>query len=98
AAAIGLSNDFGILDDEDSRDLVKTCLKNAGAASSSARFPKPKVVQSVLSFSTNARESVEETVARHYPHLASFTREFEKIKISYEQKKRKTNNLDYDDL
>lgn len=98
AKAAGLSDDFGILDEEDSRDLVKACVKSLGIHPAEARFPKPGVVQSVLSFSVNAKKTVAEVVARHYPYLAPFIREFEAIKRLYDDKKKKTNNLDYDDL
>ena len=95
---IGLDSGFGILDDEDSRDLVKSCIKSFESGARDMKFPKPGVVQSVLSFSVNAKKPVRDVVLHHYPHLASFIPELEKIKIQYEDKKRKTNNLDYDDL
>ncbi len=95
---MGLSEDFGILDDEDSRDLVKSCMKSLDTKSLEARFPKPGVVQSILSFAVNARKNVADVVADRYPYFAQLTRDFERIKLLYEEKKRKTNNLDYDDL
>jgi DNA helicase-2/ATP-dependent DNA helicase PcrA len=98
--AIPLSEDFGILDEEDSRDLVKVCVKSLGfkAASGESRFPKPGVVQSILSFAVNADVSIDEVLAKHYPYFLPLAQNFEKIKKLYEDKKRKTNNLDYDDL
>lgn len=95
---IGLSEDFGILDGEDSRDLVKACVKSLDVRTLEGRFPKPGVVQSILSFAVNAKKSVTEVVTRNYPYLSQCVREFERIKTLYEEKKRKTNNLDYDDL
>lgn len=95
---IGLNPDFGILDDEDSRDLVKACVQSLNLKTLDKRFPKPAVVQSVLSFSVNARKAVGDTVVKFYPHLISFIQDFEKIKNLYDEKKKKTNNLDYDDL
>ena len=92
---IGLGEGFGILDDEDSRDLVKACLKSFPR---DLKFPKPGVVQSVLSFSVNAKRPIRDVVLRHYGYLVSFIPEFEKIKTQYDEKKKKTNNLDYDDL
>jgi DNA helicase-2/ATP-dependent DNA helicase PcrA len=95
---IGLSSDFGILDNEDSRDLVKACAKSLDIRSGDAKFPKPGVVQNILSFSVNAKKSVAEVVSRQYPYFAPFIRDFERIGALYNDKKRKTNNLDYDDL
>ena len=103
-ASVGLQSDFGILDDEDSHDLLKACLKGVESLPAGrlpgrqAGFPKAGVVQSVLSFSVNAQKSVADTVGRRYPYLTGFVREFEKIKLLYDQKKKKTKHLDYDDL
>ncbi len=96
--AAGLPPDFGILDDEDSRDLVKNCLRALELKSSGAGFPKPGVVQSILSYAVNAKKSLEDAIFSHSPYLSQWTREFQKIQALYEEKKRKTNNLDYDDL
>lgn len=95
---INLPSDFGILDDEDSREIVKNCMKLFESRSREAKFPKPGVIQSVISFSSNAKKTVPQVVLQHYPHLSPFVSDLEKIKIAYEDKKRRTNNLDYDDL
>lgn len=95
---IGLPREFGILDEEDSRDLLKNCIASAGTSADSARFPKPAAVSNVLSYAVNARLSIAEAVERHAPHFIGFTRDFEKIRAAYDDKKRRTNNLDYDDL
>jgi DNA helicase-2/ATP-dependent DNA helicase PcrA len=95
---IGLADDFGILDEEDSRDLIKVCAKAVENPAAEARFPKPAVIQSILSFAANAQMSVSAVLAKNYAYLLSFTKDFEKIQAMYAEKKRKTNNLDYDDL
>ncbi len=98
AGRLGLSQDFGILDDEDSRDLVKACMKSIDSKSGDARLPKAGVVQSILSFSVNSKQSIAEVVSRQYPYLSQYIGDFEKIKSLYEEKKGRTNHLDYDDL
>ncbi len=98
AKHIGLGEDFGILDEEDSRGLVKACVKSLDTGSLEARVPKPGVVHSILSFSVNAKKPVGDVILRHYPYFANLIPLFEKTKLLYEEKKKKTNNLDYDDL
>lgn len=95
---LGLEPDFGILDEEDSRDLLKACLKSMEGEAQGAKLPRPAVMQSLLSFSANAQKSVAETVAQNYPYLSQFTGFFEKLQRLYNERKRKTRNLDYDDL
>ncbi len=96
--ALDLDPDFGILDQEDSRDLIKTCLKSLASSGAEQRLPKPGVIQSILSFSVNAQKPVSQTLSQHYPYLINFSDLFEKTLRLYEEKKRKTRNLDFDDL
>lgn len=96
--SIGLPDDFGILDDEDSRDLVKACIKAAVHSASDAKFPKPSVVQSIMSFSVNSQRRIADIVARSYPYLSSFIPDLERIATLYAERKRRSNSLDYDDL
>ncbi|OIO38817.1 MAG: hypothetical protein AUJ72_01870 [Candidatus Omnitrophica bacterium CG1_02_46_14] len=98
ARHIGLNQNFGILDDEDSRNLVKACIKSIDKTIAETKLPKPGVIQSILSFSVNSKKSISEVVAQQYPYFSRFVNDFEKIKFLYEEKKSKTNHLDYDDL
>lgn len=95
---LGLRADFGILDDEDSRDIVKHCVKTIEPTLGGVRLPKAAAIQTILSFSVSSGRSIQDTVTKQYPHFASFVPVFEKIKKLYEDKKKKTGNLDYDDL
>ncbi len=95
---IGVASDFGILDEEDSRNLIKACMRSLDVNITAGRFPKPAVVQSLLSFSVNAKQSLPTTLARRAPYFSQFTKDFEKIKSFYDQKKKKAGQLDYDDL
>lgn len=98
ADRIGLAPTFGILDAEDSRDLVKACVKSLDIKIGDSRFPKPGVVHAIMSFSVNAKKSVRDVVFQRYPYFSQFADDFEKIKRLYDEKKRKTSNLDFDDL
>ncbi len=95
---IGLRPDFGILDDEDSRDIVKHCVKSIEPSLGGIRLPKPAAIQTILSFSVSSGRSISDTVSKQYPHFISLIPAFERIKKMYEDKKKKTGNLDYDDL
>ena len=96
---LGLEPDFGILDEEDSRDLLKACLKSLEhEMGTGTKLPKPGVIQSLLSFSVNSKKTVAQTVSQNYPYLSQFSDFFEKLRKLYEDRKRKTKSLDYDDL
>ena len=98
APEIGFKRDFGILDEHDSRDLIKACMKKASARSKEERFPKPSVVRSIISLSVNTKDTVEEVLEERYPYFARFTKEIEDIRDLYEKKKQRSGNMDFDDL
>jgi DNA helicase II / ATP-dependent DNA helicase PcrA len=98
APKIGYSSDFGILDEHDSRDLVKACMKKAGTAARQERFPKPSVVRSIISLSVNTKTSIEGLLEERYPYFSKFSAEIKGIKELYEKKKQASGNMDYDDL
>lgn len=96
--SIGQSADFSILDEEDSCDLIKSCLEPARFKASGIKFPKPQIIRSIISFAINARKGIAEVIQSRYPYLLEFSGEIQRIASAYEAKKRKSNNMDYDDL
>ena len=96
---LGLSENFGILDKEDQKALIKICSKSLKEKTKNSKlFPSPGVIQSIISYSHNAKQEIEKIVFDKYPHLASFIDEIKTIHRLYGRKKRESNNLDYDDL
>ncbi len=98
ASQVGFKRDFGILDQQDSRDLIKACMKKQSKRVKEERFPKPSVVQSIISFSANTKNSIEEVLDEKYPYFLKFTGDIEEIRQIYDKKKKDSNNMDYDDL
>ncbi len=98
APEVGFKRDYGILDERDSRDLIKSCMKKQNNSDSRERFPKPSVVQSIISFSVNTNKTVEDVISERYPYFMKFSGEMEGIKELYDKKKKSSNSMDYDDL
>ncbi|MEA3488777.1 MAG: UvrD-helicase domain-containing protein, partial [Candidatus Omnitrophota bacterium] len=98
ASEVGFKKDFGILDQHDSRDLIKASMKKVNARAKEERFPKASVIQSIISFSVNTGESIEEILDERYPYFFKFTEDIKSIKRLYDRKKRDSGNMDYDDL
>lgn len=98
APELGYGRDFGILDQLDSRDLVKACMKRGKTAAGEERFPKPSVVQAMISMAVNTCTPIEKVLEQKYPYFAKFSREISLIKRNYELKKKESNTMDYDDL
>jgi len=98
AVEAGFGRDFGIFDQHDSRDLIKTCMKKQMDKVKKEKFPKASVVQSILSFSVNTGKTIEKVLLEKYPYFTQFTDEIKDIEKIYRKRKQDSNNMDYDDL
>lgn len=94
----GYKRDFGILDEEDSVDLLKVCIKNLNVKTLQERFPRPKVLRAIISFCANSGKDLEKTLEKQHPYFLRFHDTIKRIREEYEAKKKASNNMDYDDL
>jgi DNA helicase-2/ATP-dependent DNA helicase PcrA len=65
---LGYKNNFSILDSEDSRDMLKICIKQEGVDRKEHRFPSPNVIQSIISYGRNAKITIKEVLEQKYPN------------------------------
>ncbi len=106
AERIGFTKNFTILDQEDSRSMVKASIKELGLDTSTSlsaggkggRFPSPSVVHSIGSYAKNAMLSVGTTIERKYADFQHIERDIESVLDTYDHKKRLANAMDFDDL
>ena len=94
---IGYPNNFSILDDTDSRDLIKAAIAEC-VGKTDRRFPKASVVQNALSMAFNRNLEVAALLQREYPWLEEFLPDLEAIQAVYRRKKKANNAMDFDDL
>ncbi|MBI4133256.1 ATP-dependent helicase [Candidatus Uhrbacteria bacterium] len=98
ATRAGYRENFSILDEEDARDLVKSTLKDLDIDVKARRFPSSAVIQSILSYSRNARVPLEDALEAKHPRFLPLLDDFIKIASLYAEKKHSTNAMDFDDL
>ncbi len=98
APLVSYKQNFTILDSEDSRDLVKLAVKEAGFDSKSKRFPSPAVIQSILSYARNAQAALDTVVEEKHPSWVFLAKDLARIADAYIAKKRAANAMDFDDL
>ena len=98
ASRLGYTANFGILDREDSRSLVNSCLQELNIDFGQKRFPRAAVVEAIISLAANSREPLAEIVQSKYPYFEEFIPEIEKVREIYIEHKKASNNMDYDDL
>ncbi len=91
------SSNFIIIDEEDSKSILKSILieqKEQGA-----EMPKPQVVQKIISLSTNSMKSIGDVVNKYFPYFgAEITEKIKQIADQYRTRKKSNNLMDYDDL
>ncbi|MEY4744121.1 MAG: hypothetical protein RL272_66 [Candidatus Parcubacteria bacterium] len=98
ASQIGFTPSFSILDEDDSKSLMKATMRELGFTPDGKRFPSPAVVRELLSYSLNAMKTIGEAVAKKHPKFEPLIPDLKKIADAYDEKKRKSNSMDFDDL
>lgn len=95
---IGIQPDFTILDREDARDLIASCVAETGVDTKERRFPQKAVLAAISSFMQNTLESLDQVLVRRYPMFIKERDGIEKVLMTYISRKRAGQMLDYDDL
>jgi DNA helicase-2/ATP-dependent DNA helicase PcrA len=95
---LGLSPNFTILDEEDSREVLEAATSDEGIRTIEKRFPKGDVLLDLYSFTINTGRSFAEVVAERAPHFLPLEDEIIRVFQRYRERKRAGNACDYDDL
>jgi len=98
AASIGFESNYTILDSEDARDFLSVCIDEAGIDTKARRFPKPEVLQDIISFANNTDQAINDVIPRRYPHFEPLTQAVMRVDAIYMERKQERNVMDYDDL
>ena len=98
AKLIGYEPNFTILDRGDSKDLVDACIGEAKIDVKARRFPKGENLQAIFGLATNTGRKLIDVVAYNYPQFEPQTEEIEGLYKLYQERKRKHNLMDFDDL
>ncbi len=98
AKKIGYDSNFTILDQEDSKDLIKVCIKDLKIDTKAKRFPSPAVIQGLISFSRNASVSLEQAIEKKQPNFIELTETIGRVADLYAERKKQANAMDFDDM
>ncbi|MCR4278913.1 MAG: ATP-dependent helicase [bacterium] len=96
-SAIGAPS-FTILDQEDSRTLVKSVMKELKIDPKARRFPSPNVVQGLLSYQRNTLSSIQEAIEMRAANFEDCSSDIEEIGRIYDRRKQDARCMDFDDL
>jgi len=98
APLLGYQRDFSILDREDSKHLIATCIAESDFDVKATRFPKGEVLTEIFSLTVNTGKCVAEVVNEQYGQFAHLADRIEEIRKRFETRKRASNVMDFDDL
>jgi DNA helicase-2/ATP-dependent DNA helicase PcrA len=98
APSLGFDQNYSILDSEDAREMLNTCVDDAAIDTSAKRFPKAEVLQDIISFANNTDLPLENIIAGKYPYFEILTAQIKRVDAIYQVRKRERNVMDYDDL
>jgi DNA helicase-2/ATP-dependent DNA helicase PcrA len=98
AGLLGFEPDFTILDREDAKHLITTCLAESAIDFKATRFPKAEVLGEIFSLALNTDRSVGEVLEQEYGFFTNLGSQIESMQQSYQSRKRANNAMDFDDL
>ncbi len=98
AEAIQRTSSFGILDEEDAKNLISACVSDLKVPVTKTRLPQANVLEGIISMAANTRSSIEEVVAQQHSQFIELIPFIQRVAAAYQERKRKANVLDYDDL
>jgi|UniRef100_UPI003783459A DNA helicase-2/ATP-dependent DNA helicase PcrA len=98
AERLGYRKGFSIMDREDQKDLMETVIGASGIDVTSYKFPKAEVLGDIYSLADNTLTKLPEIITSRYPYFEQVAEGILKLRKLYQDKKRETNCMDFDDL
>jgi DNA helicase-2/ATP-dependent DNA helicase PcrA len=98
AKVLGYERDFTIMDREDAKHLISTCVAELDIDVKATRFPKAEVLGDIFSLSVNKQASVFDILEKEYGYFTELADKIESVRQHYIERKRLTNAMDFDDL
>lgn len=98
ATAIGYQNNFTILARDDAKEVMAAAMADVGVQPKKQRFPKPDMMQQLVSYTINTQKPIDEVVLEKAPRFLDQTSRIAEVCRAYVQRKVKMNLMDFDDL
>jgi DNA helicase-2/ATP-dependent DNA helicase PcrA len=98
ANLLGYQRDFTIMDREDAKHLITTCVAESNIDVKATRFPKAEVLGDIFSLALNMQKPVADILAEHYDYFSELAEQIADMEKRYAARKLATNAMDFDDL
>ena len=96
ADCIGFGKDFSILDTDDAKKLMRSCIDELGMDKKS--FPKPEVLLSLFGVVSGRQGELAEAIEQRFEYADVNVEDVLKAHKLYSKKKQEANAMDFDDL
>ena len=97
--AVGLKNNFTILDQRDSESVLTEVIRDVDPEfSKNKNHPKPKVINEIYSFSRNTCRQVQDVITERYMWFGDISEQICHFCKCYQAHKQEHQMCDYDDL
>lgn len=97
ASAVGYPQGFTIMDREDAKSLLKSCIGEEKSVQS-AQFPKAEVVGNIFSQAVNRMIPLASMIQDQFSYFEHLTAQLESIRRRYRARKIEDGLMDFDDL
>lgn len=98
AEALGYPKQFSIMDREDARHLLATCLGESEIDVKSSLFPKPDMLADLFSLAVNTGRSLQQVLERDFKKFRHLEPQITALRDAYEKRKLSAGTMDFDDL
>jgi len=95
---LSYQNNFSIIDQSDSEDVISLIRSRMGLDKQTRRFPRKQTLFAMISASVNRLTNLEEIIAKEFPQYKKDIEEIQQIALEYQAYKKRNNTMDYDDL
>jgi DNA helicase-2/ATP-dependent DNA helicase PcrA len=98
AKAVGLPEDFTVMDETDAEDLLNVIRHEMNLSSKEMRFPRKNTCREIYSRCVNGSEDLDRVLEKFFPWCAMWKNELKTLFRAYVARKQERAVLDYDDL
>ncbi len=98
ARLLGFERGFTIMDREDAKHLISTCVGESDIDIKATRFPKAELLGDIFSLAVNTEKTVPQILREEYGYFDTLAPQIEDVRKRYTARKRATNAMDFDDL
>jgi DNA helicase-2/ATP-dependent DNA helicase PcrA len=98
APRLHYASHFSILDSEDARQLINTCIAETGIDTKIDKFPRGDVIGDIISLAVNTETPILDVITSRYPFFLHRVEEIAAVAARYRKRKMELNMMDFDDL